>query len=107
MKAWVTRLREDGRQIPNWRYSGLRPVLGEVCVEESTSPEMRRNLHQVHVFDYRHGPSKIDMLPPLLDAKLVAMAGDIMSFSGLEISMGKTTAQTWRVVLYREGEPTR
>ncbi|MFZ6713015.1 hypothetical protein [Undibacterium sp. TC9W] len=105
MKAWVTRLWEEGRQLPPWRHGGIYPVLGEVSFCEATSPEMRRNLHQVHVFDYRHGPSKIDMLPPLLDAKLVSMSGDILSFSGLETSMGKTTAQTWRVVLYREGEP--
>lgn len=83
----------------------MYPVLGEVSFCEAKSPEMRRNLHQAHVFDYRHGPSKIDMLPPLLDAKLVAMSGDIMSFAGLEESMGVTVAQTWRVVLYREGEP--
>lgn len=107
MKAWVTRLWEGGAQIPRWRYSGLRPVLGELCLMPFHSDQMRRHLHVAHIFSIGHGKADVDLLPPLIDAAVVHMKGDFMTISGLESEMGKTCAQTWTVVMYREGEPNR
>ncbi|WP_323491649.1 hypothetical protein [Undibacterium sp. RTI2.1] len=103
MKAWVTRLWEDGKLIPKWRHSMVYPVLGELAFGECKNPLLRRRLHQANLYDVSHGSANQDLIPPLVDAAVIHMGAEFIILSGLELDVfGKASAQTWRAQLLFE-----
>lgn len=100
MHVQVVRLFEDGKQIPRWQYSYLKPVFGELRLQQSRDEYLNRHMRSAHLLD-DEGPinqRRGEKIPPLIDAAILWISGQRMTISGFERSeLLATYAQTWLV----------
>ncbi|HYD58990.1 MAG TPA: hypothetical protein VEC35_01450 [Noviherbaspirillum sp.] len=97
MKVSVVRLWNEGKQVPRWQLSTLKPVVGELRIQESRDDHLNRFMRSAHLFDFSQRGHP-DALPPLVDAAVLYIKGSTMSISGFERGdMGPTYAQTWLI----------
>lgn len=98
MRAFVTALWENGKQIPRWRWPGLRPLEGEFIFESSEWCELL-NRHVRAAILIVPGEGNGDVLK-LVDATVQRMKDDEIVISGLEFCpVDGTHAQTWFIEL--------
>ena len=78
----VTPMRERGRLVPRWQYGRVMRS-GQLEVDESRDPSFKRVVRRARVL-----VSGTDQLLPLLDARLIAVRGEVMTLSGFEAVAG-------------------
>lgn len=103
MRASVVRLWQDGKLVPRWQLSYLKPVIGELQLGEGKDEHLRRNLRTAHLIDFSLAPNcgkSLDAIPPLVDAAVLWILDSRMTISGFERGeLMLTVAQTWLVEL--------
>jgi hypothetical protein len=102
MNVQVERMWCDGKLIPRWRLGALKPVQGELRIEECRDEYLRRNLRMARLLNITDQASgNGDALPPLYDVAVLYVRGDRMSITGFERDEGLgqpvVYAQTWVV----------
>jgi len=97
VQVTVVRLRNYGKAVPRWQLSTLKPVSGELRIEEGRSEYLTRFMRTARLLDF--SLQRLDALPPLLDASVLWLKPGSMAITGFEQIEDVDYAQTWLVAL--------
>ena len=100
----VRLLRENGRLIRRSKDEPWPAYIGELVVQEKRDAPLRRQVLQARLLDIATG-TKADLLPELMDARLLWAENHRMRLTGFERILGVEYAQTWSVNTSPDIEP--
>ncbi len=95
MRVEVTRLREDGRIIPNWRIGTVKKHAGLLTLQEHCDDRLHRAVSRATLVD-RHISGE-DLVSPLIDATVIWIKYNTYAITGTEQVGEQDFKQTWHV----------
>jgi hypothetical protein len=98
MRVKVRRLRELGQHLLGAEHATRPPVVGELSIAESRDLEFGRTLVCARLTDAQ-SESGPDLVPVLVEAKLIWAAANKFRLSGIERVEKTIYSQTWSVEL--------
>lgn len=96
MRVKVRTMRHMGRALPQQERNGMPPFVGVLSINEYRDPELGRSTFRAQLFDPVKG-GDIEVLPELVDAKVVWLSGSKLRLSGIERINQAAFAQSWSV----------
>ncbi|WP_082151353.1 hypothetical protein [Caenimonas sp. SL110] len=96
MKVKVRTMRHEGRNLNRDDLKKLPPRVGELRVLEERDPALGRQVLRARLLDMTRG-TEHDILPGLMDARLVWAADGKMTLIGTERLDRAEYGQTWSV----------
>ena len=94
MQVKVRPMRREGRNLHQQAQSTLPPFVGSLSVTEARDPYLSRQVVRARLLAMG---SEADVLPVLVDAKLLWAGGNQLRLAGFEQVGDANYAQTWNV----------
>lgn len=93
---WCLRVRRDGAPMPRWQQSRAEWVHGQLLVREQHDGSLGRSVIVARLVDVH----RAELLPNLIDAKLLLVDHDRTVLNGLERDCltRREVAQTWLLI---------
>ncbi|MDQ6619685.1 MAG: hypothetical protein M3Z31_08315 [Pseudomonadota bacterium] len=89
-------MRHHGRALPRREIVNRGAAIGDLRVEQVFDDDLRRYLRLARLVDCQR-PVDADQLPPLYDARLMAMSPVAFTLSGFERVNAVDYAQSWLI----------
>jgi hypothetical protein len=97
MYVQVVCLRIQGKALPRWQLSCVEAKRGYLSIEECYSDYLSRFMRSARLLNSTNNHA--DVFPPLRDAAVLWVKGNIMTITGFEHIELIDYAQTWLVEL--------